>query len=89
MGGAPGMVTALASLPVGVNEPFDHILAQGGELTWQAGPLRKGSNLCQGGGGGRHGRQWLCFFSSCLGERAMSCGWIEPVPLPWPPLSNT
>jgi len=49
--GAPGMVTALASLPVGVNEPFDHILAQGGELTWQAGPLRKGSNLCHGTGG--------------------------------------
>jgi len=49
--GAPGMVTALASLPVGVNEEFDHILTQGGELTWQAGPLRKGSNLCHGTGG--------------------------------------
>ena len=49
--GAPGMVTALASLPIGVNEEFDHILTQGGEMTWQAGPLRKGSNLCHGTGG--------------------------------------
>ncbi|MBD2122327.1 LanC-like protein [Trichocoleus sp. FACHB-262] len=49
--GAPGMVTALALLPQGVNEPFDRILEQGGELTWQAGPLKKGSNLCHGTGG--------------------------------------
>ncbi|MEP0873667.1 LanC-like protein [Trichocoleus desertorum AS-A10] len=49
--GAPGMVTALALLPQGVNESFDRILAQGGELTWQAGPLKKGSNLCHGTGG--------------------------------------
>ncbi|MBE9159382.1 LanC-like protein [Nodosilinea sp. LEGE 06152] len=49
--GAPGMVTALAPFPQGVNEDFDRILVQGGELTWQAGPLRKGSNLCHGTGG--------------------------------------
>jgi lantibiotic modifying enzyme len=49
--GAPGMVTALAMLPKGINESFDRILEQGGELTWQAGPLRKGSNLCHGTGG--------------------------------------
>ncbi len=49
--GAPGMVTALSLLPKGVNEPFDRILERGGELTWQAGPLRKGSNLCHGTGG--------------------------------------
>ncbi|PSN11488.1 lanthionine synthetase [filamentous cyanobacterium CCT1] len=49
--GAPGMVTALAQLPQGTNEDFDRILLQGGELTWQAGPLRKGSNLCHGTGG--------------------------------------
>ncbi|MEM7797491.1 MAG: LanC-like protein [Cyanobacteria bacterium P01_C01_bin.118] len=49
--GAPGMVIALASLPKGVNEQFDRILEQGGELTWQAGPLKKGSNLCHGTGG--------------------------------------
>ncbi len=49
--GAPGMVTALAMLPIGTNEQFDRILEQGGELTWQAGPLKKGSNLCHGTGG--------------------------------------
>jgi lantibiotic modifying enzyme len=49
--GAPGMVTALAMLPTGIDERFDRILEQGGELTWQAGPLKKGSNLCHGTGG--------------------------------------
>ena len=49
--GAPGMVTALSTLPVGIHEPFDRILEQGGELTWQAGPLKKGSNLCHGTAG--------------------------------------
>lgn len=49
--GAPGMVTALALLPKGVNESFDRTLEKGGELTWQAGPLKKGSNLCHGTGG--------------------------------------
>lgn len=49
--GAPGMITALATLPTGVNDQFDRILVQGGELTWQAGPLKKGSNLCHGTGG--------------------------------------
>lgn len=49
--GAPGMVTALAILPSGIDEQFDRILEQGGELTWQAGPLKKGSNLCHGTGG--------------------------------------
>jgi hypothetical protein len=27
------------------------LLVEGGELTWQAGPLRKGANLCHGTGG--------------------------------------
>ena len=49
--GAPGMVTALATLPHGVNEEFDRILEKGGELTWKAGALKKGSNLCHGTGG--------------------------------------
>jgi hypothetical protein len=49
--GAPGMVTALAMLPKRIDLQFDRILEQGGELTWQAGPLKKGSNLCHGTGG--------------------------------------
>ena len=43
--GAPGIVASLADL-------LDEELAlAGGELTWQAGPLRKGANLCHGTAG--------------------------------------
>ncbi|HEY6526986.1 MAG TPA: LanC-like protein [Solirubrobacteraceae bacterium] len=47
--GAPGIVTALASLPP--DEPIDELLTAGGELTWRAGPLRKGVGLCHGTSG--------------------------------------
>jgi lanthionine synthetase-like protein len=47
--GAPGIVTALARLP---REPHsDALLAAGGELTWRAGPLRKGVGICHGTAG--------------------------------------
>ena len=49
--GAPGMITCLADLPSGSNPRFDHLLEQGGELTWKAGPITKGSNLCHGTAG--------------------------------------
>ena len=43
--GAPGIVSALGGV-------MDEELARaGGELTWQAGPLAKGSNLCHGTAG--------------------------------------
>ncbi len=43
--GAPGMVATLAPL-------LDEELAvAGGELTWRAGPVRKGANLCHGTAG--------------------------------------
>ena len=43
--GAPGIVATLAPL-------LDEELAlAGGELTWRAGPLRKGANLCHGTAG--------------------------------------
>jgi hypothetical protein len=43
--GAPGMVTTLARF-------LDEELAvAGGELTWRAGPLRKGASLCHGTAG--------------------------------------
>ena len=45
--GAPGMITCLA----GLDRPIDDLLVAGGELTWRAGPLTKGSNLCHGTGG--------------------------------------
>ena len=48
--GAPGIVTALAGADPG-NEELTAILVAGGELTWQAGPLRKGVGLCHGTAG--------------------------------------
>ena len=41
--GAPGMITCLADLPSGVDASFDRLLEKGGELTWKAGPLTKGT----------------------------------------------
>ena len=48
--GAPGMVTALADAHV-ADPGTLALLRAGGELTWRAGPLAKGSNLCHGTGG--------------------------------------
>jgi Lanthionine synthetase C-like protein len=48
--GAPGIVTSLASFAPG-NEELTELLAAGGELTWQAGPLVKGAGLCHGTAG--------------------------------------
>lgn len=47
--GAPGMITALAGLPA--DDELDRVLCEGGELTWRAGPLAKGSGLCHGTAG--------------------------------------
>jgi lantibiotic modifying enzyme len=49
--GAPGMITCLAELPSGSNPSLDRLLEQGGELSWKAGPLTKGPNLCHGTAG--------------------------------------
>lgn len=46
--GAPGFVINLADMP---GPGLDELLLAGGEATWAAGPLRKGSNLCHGTGG--------------------------------------
>jgi hypothetical protein len=46
--GAPGFVICLADLP---SYELDDLLLGGGDVTWQAGPLTKGSNLCHGTGG--------------------------------------
>ncbi len=46
--GAPGFVICLADLP---GATLDGLLLAGGEATWAAGPLTKGSNLCHGTGG--------------------------------------
>jgi hypothetical protein len=47
--GAPGIVTSAAALPP--DPRLDALLVAGGELTWTAGPLRKGANLCHGTAG--------------------------------------
>ncbi|HTM22572.1 MAG TPA: LanC-like protein, partial [Kofleriaceae bacterium] len=47
--GAPGMITGLAALPP--SPELDALLAEGGELTWAAGPLAKGPGLCHGTAG--------------------------------------
>jgi hypothetical protein len=44
------MVTAFADAPFSTLE-FETLLVQGGALTWNAGPLIKGSNLRHGTGG--------------------------------------
>lgn len=46
--GAPGFVVCLANMP---GSALDELLIAGGEATWAAGPLAKGSNLCHGTGG--------------------------------------
>lgn len=48
--GAPGMVTTFADAPFSTPE-LEELLLAGGDLTWNAGPLAKGSNLCHGTGG--------------------------------------
>ncbi len=47
--GAPGMVTVFADAQFSGAE-FEALLVGGGELTWRAGALVKGSNLCHGTG---------------------------------------
>lgn len=47
--GAPGIVCRLAGAPR--TPEWDTLLMQAGELTWHAGPLRKGAGLCHGTAG--------------------------------------
>ncbi|MFQ4140360.1 lanthionine synthetase C family protein [Nodosilinea sp. PGN35] len=69
--GAPGMVTSLAqTYPVGRSEPLETLLRQAGELTWQAGPLKKGPNLCHGTAG--NGYTFLKLFNRTGDQR-----WLE------------
>ena len=59
--GAPGIIATLAHL-------LDEELADaGGELTWRAGPLRKGANLCHGTAG--NGYAFLALFERTRDER--------------------
>lgn len=48
--GAPGILAGLADAPF-ASSGLDDLLIAAGELTWAAGPLKKGSNFCHGTGG--------------------------------------
>ena len=67
--GAPGMVATLAGIAPG-DETFTRLLEAGGELTWEAGPLRKGPTLCHGTAG--NGLAFLALLGRTGDER-----WLE------------
>jgi lantibiotic modifying enzyme len=66
--GAPGVVASLTALPH--EDQLDSLLTAGGELTWTAGPLRKGANLCHGTSG--NGFAFLKLFTRTGDE-----SWLE------------
>lgn len=65
--GAPGFIVNLADMP---GSSLDDLLIAGGETTWQAGPLEKGSNLCHGTGG--NGYAFLALY-----RRTKDPKWLE------------
>jgi hypothetical protein len=65
--GAPGFVVCLADLP---STSLDELLLAGGNATWAAGPLTKGSNLCHGTGG--NGYAFLKLY-----RRTQDARWLE------------
>jgi hypothetical protein len=67
--GAPGVVASLAGVARDDDE-HGRLLLAGGELTWRAGPLAKGSNLCHGTAG--NGYAFLALF-----ERTKDELWLE------------
>ena len=67
--GAPGIVASLAGLAP-ADDALSDLLRAGGELTWRAGPLRKGANLCHGTAG--NGYAFLKLF-----ERTGDDLWLE------------
>jgi hypothetical protein len=67
--GAPGVVASLARFAADDDE-HGRLLLAGGELTWQAGPLAKGANLCHGTAG--NGYAFLALF-----ERTGDALWLE------------
>ena len=64
--GAPGIVASLGSLAPD-DDQLTELLVGGGELTWQAGPLKKGASLCHGTAG--NGYAFLKLFARTEDER--------------------
>jgi hypothetical protein len=67
--GAPGMVTTFADAPF-TSPELETLIFEGGQFTWAAGPLAKGSNLCHGTGG--NGYAFLKLF-----RRKKDVMWLE------------
>jgi hypothetical protein len=67
--GAPGVVASLAAIAPDDDE-HERLLRAGGELTWRAGPLAKGANLCHGTAG--NGYAFLALFARTKDEL-----WLE------------
>ncbi len=67
--GAPGVVASLAGVAPD-DDRHERLLLSGGELTWRAGPLEKGANLCHGTAG--NGYAFLALF-----ERTADELWLE------------
>ena len=65
--GAPGIVNCFADFP---ESGIDDLLVAAGEMTWRAGPLRKGSGLCHGTAG--NGYAFLKLF-----RRTGEALWLE------------
>ncbi len=66
--GAPGVICGLAGAPK--HAELDKLLLEGGELTWTAGPLKKGAGLCHGTAG--NGYAFLK-----LHKRTRDTKWLE------------
>ena len=63
--GAPGIVASLCTIATGDDE-HERLLLAGGELTWRAGPVAKGANLCHGTAG--NGYAFLALFERTKDE---------------------
>lgn len=66
--GAPGIVCRLATAPR--SDDWDGLLLEAGELTWRAGPLRKGASLC-------HGTAGSAMAMLKLWRRTGDCRWLD------------
>ena len=64
--GAPGIVASLGALAP-ADDALTDLLVAGGELTWVAGPLKKGAGLCHGTAG--NGYAFLKLFERTGDER--------------------
>ena len=67
--GAPGFVVCLADFP---DASLDDLLIAGGDASWLAGPLDKGSNLCHGTAG--NGYAFLKLYQRTGQARWLECG---------------